>query len=183
MALRPIIELIDALRGLNLPTLTPARIGESAPRLPGDLPALRIVASELVFSPLGIGGSRRAYVDASDTLVEDRGRRITGSLSLEVWGTDEDAVNMIALAAAEGLAGIETPLLARGFLRLRQSKWQAAEEARLRGTASDKALKQALAYEIVFEDVETAPVDEGLIKTVEVRLKPPVGEGFDVIQT
>lgn len=180
MALRPITELIDALRSLALPLVPVARIGETAPRLPADLPAVRVVASELMFAPLGIGGSRKAYLDATATLVEDRGRRITGSLSVEVWGADEDAVNGIAVAAAEGLAGIETALLGRGFLRLRQSKWQPAADSRLRGTASDMALRQSLAYEIVFEDVETAPVDGGLIKTVEVRVKPPVEEGFDI---
>jgi hypothetical protein len=180
MALRPIAELINALRGLALPTVPPARIGETAPKQPGDLPAVRVVASELAFSPLGIGGSRNVYLDAGANLVEDRGRRIKGVLNLEVWGGDEDAVNMIALAAAEGLAGIETQLLAKGFLRLRQSKWAAAEEAPLRGTQSDKALKQSLAYEIVFEDVQTAPVGEGIIKEIEVRIKPPVEEGLDI---
>jgi hypothetical protein len=180
MALRPITVLIAALKGMGLPAIAPARIGETTPKLPGDLPALRVVASELAFSPLGIGGSRVVYKDPSDILVEDKGRRIKGVLNLEVWGPDEDAVNMLALAVAERVAETETALLGQGFLRLRQSKWQAAEDAPLRGTDSGKALRQILAYEIVFEDVETAPPGEGLIREIDVRIKPPVEEGLDI---
>jgi hypothetical protein len=153
MALKPISELIDALKGMALPGLPPARIGETTPKVPDDLPALRVVAAELVFSPLGMGGSRTILVDASDVRVEDLGRRIMGALNLEVWGEDEDAVNIMAMAVAEKIAETESALVDRGFLRLRQSKWRAAEEAPLRGTQSDKALRQILAYEIVFEDM------------------------------
>jgi hypothetical protein len=180
MALKPITELIDALKGMALPLIQPARIRETTPKLPADLPSLRVVASELAFSPLGIGGSRNVYLDASDTLVEDRGRRIKGVLHVEVWGADEDALNTVALAVAEGLAGAETSLSGKGFLRLRQSKWIAAAEARLTGNSNAKALKQTLAYEIVFEETETAPVGEGLIKEIDVRIGPPVEEGFDI---
>jgi hypothetical protein len=184
MALKPITELINALQGMALPGIVPARIGESAPKLPADLPTLRLVASELSFSPLGIGGSRRVYVDGDDNLVEDRGRRIKGVVNLEIWGADEDAVNVIALAVAERVADAEIDLLGKGFLRFRQSKWLAAEEAPLRGTQSgaqiEKALKQILAYDIVFEDVETVPSGEGVISEIDVRIKPPVEEGFDI---
>jgi hypothetical protein len=180
MALKPISELIDALKGMALPGIAPSRIGETTPKVPGDLPALRVVASELSFAPLGIGGSRNIYVDASDVLMEDRGRRIRGVLNLEVWGADEDAVNIMAMAVAEKLAETESALLGRGFLRLRQSKWRAAEDAPLRGTQSSMALRQILAYEIVFEDMETVPSGEGVIKEIDVRIKPPVDEGLDV---
>ncbi|GEM_PF-2636642 len=181
MALKPITELINALKGMALPTIAPARIGETAPKLPGELPTVRLVASELAFSPLGIGGSRKVYLDATHTLVEDRARRIKGVLNLEVWGADEDAVNIIALAVAERVADAESVLLGKGFLRLRQSKWQAAEAAPLRGSdPTVNALRQTLAYEMVFEDVETVPSDEGIIKEIDVRLKPPVEEGLDV---
>jgi hypothetical protein len=180
MALKPISELIDALKGMTLPGIAPSRIGETTPKVPGDLPALRVVASELAFSPLGIGGSRNVYLDASDALMEDRGRRIKGVLNVELWGADEDAVNIMAMAVAEKVAETESALVGRGFLRLRQSKWQAAEEAPLRGTQSDKALRQILAYEIVFEDMETVPSGEGVIREIDVRIKPPVEEGLDI---
>lgn len=183
MALKPISELINALKGLALPTVPAARIGETVPKLPADLPRVRVVASDLMFSPLGIGGSRSLRLDALANLVEETGRRITGTIKIEVWGNDEDAVNMIALAAAEGLAGIETQLRGQGFLRLRQSRWQAAEEAILRGTQNpnqNKALRQALAYDIVFEDMMVAAPGEGVIHTVEVRIQPPVGEELNV---
>lgn len=180
MALKPISELIDALKGMALPGIAPSRIGESTPKVPGDLPALRVVAAELAFSPLGIGGSRNTYLDASDVLMEDRGRRITGVLNLEIWGADEDAVNIMAMAVAEKVADTESALLGRGFLRLRQSKWRSAEEAPLRGTQSDKALRQILAYEIVFEAMETVPSGEGVIREIDVRIQPPVDEGLDI---
>jgi hypothetical protein len=180
MALKPITVLIAALKGMALPAVAPARIGEITPKLAGDLPTLRLVASELAFSPLGIGGSRFAYLDAGDNPVEDRGRRINGILNLEVWGADEDAVNALAMAAAEGLAGAESALLGKGFLRLRQSRWLPAEDTVLKGTGAAKALKQTLAFEIVFEDIETAPVREGLIKEIDVRIRPPVEEGLDI---
>ena len=120
------------------------------------------------------------YLDGDDNLVEDRGRRIKGVVNLEIWGADEDAVNGIALAVAERVAGAEVDLLGKGFLRFRQSRWLAADEAPLRGTQSDKALKQILAYDIVFEDVETAPSGEGIISEIDVRIKPPVEEGLDI---
>ena len=180
MALKPITELIEALQGMALPSIPAARIGETTPKLPGDLPALRLVAAELAFSRLGIGGSASIHLDAADNLVEARGRRIKGVLNLEIWGADEDVINVIALAVAEGVADAEADLLTRGFLRLRQSKWKGAEEARLRGTVSDMALRQILAYEIVFEDVETVPSGQGLIKEIDVRIKPPVEEGLDI---
>jgi hypothetical protein len=180
MALSPITKMLAALRGLGLPAVPVARIGETAPKLPGELPAVRVVASELAFAPLGIGGSRAVRLDADANWVEDRARRITGVLDVEVWGADEDAVNILAVAVAEGLAGIETDLLAAGFLRLRQSRWRPAEEAPLRGVQDGKALRQALAYDIVFEDVETAPADEGVIQRIDIRVKPPVEEDFDV---
>jgi hypothetical protein len=180
MALRPITELINALKGMALPGIAPARIGETTPKVPGDLPALRLVVSELAFSPMGIGGSRKVYLDPGDNLVEDRGRRIKGVLNLEVWGADEDAVNLVAQAVAERVEAAEAELLGKGFLRLRQSKWPAAEEAPLRGASSTTALRQILAYEIVFEDVETVPSGEGFIREIDVRLKPPVEEGLDI---
>lgn len=180
MALKPILELIGALKGMALPGLQAARIGETTPKVPGNLPALRVVAAELAFSPLGIGGSRNAYVDAFDVPMEDRTRRIKGVLNLEIWGADEDAVNIMAMAVAEKVAGTETALVGRGFLRLRQSRWRAVEEAPLRGTQSDKALRQILAYEMVFEDMETVPSGEGIIDGIEVRIQPPVDEGLDI---
>lgn len=185
MALKPITELINALKGLALPGVPAARIGDTVPKLPADLPTVRVVASDLMFSPLGIGGSRSVRLDASDNLVEESGRRITGILKIEAWDDDEDAANMVALAVAEGLAGIETQLRAKGFLRLRQSRWQAAEEAILRGVQNpnqNKALRQTLAYDIVFEDMIVETPGEGVINKVEVRIRPPVEEGLDVVK-
>jgi hypothetical protein len=184
MALKPITELINALKGLGLPSVPAARIGDTVPKLPGELPTVRVVASDLMFSPLGIGGSRSLRKDALANLVEESGRRITGIIKVEAWGDDEDAVNMIALAAAEGLAGIESQLRGQGFLRLRQSRWQAAEEAPLRGTPEPhrKALRQALAYDIVFEDMVSVAPGEGIISVVEVRIQPPVGEELKVTE-
>lgn len=179
MALKPISELIEALKGMALPGIAPSRIGETTPKLPGDLPALRVVAAELTISPMGIGGSRDIHKDASDVLMEDRRRRITGVLNLEIWGADEDAVNIMAMAVAEKVAEMESALLGRGFLRLRQTKWRAAEEALLRGTQSDKALRQILAYEFVFEGMETVPSGAGVINEIDVRIQPPVDEGLD----
>lgn len=180
MAMKPIAEFIAALKGMSLPSVSAARIGEITPKLTGDLPSVRLVASELAFSPMGIGGSSKVYLDSGSNLVEDRGRRINGILNLEIWGADEDAVNEIALAAAQGVATAETALLGKGFLRLRQSKWLPTEESPLRGTESSKAVKQTLAYEMIFEDIETAVPGEGIINEINVRIEPPVEEGLDI---
>ncbi len=180
MALKPITEFIAALKGMSLPSVAAARIGETTPKLTGDLPSVRLVASELVFAPMGIGGSSKFYLDAGSNMVEDRGRRISGILNLEIWGADEDAVNAIALATAEGVASAETVLLGKGFLRLRQSQWLPMEESPLRGTESSKALKQTLAYAMIFEDVETVVPDQGTISEIDVVIQPPVEEGMDI---
>jgi hypothetical protein len=186
MALKPITEFIAALKGMSLPPLLPARIGETTPKVAGDLPSVRVVASALSFAPLGIGGSRAVRLDPSDMLVEDVGRRITGSLNLEVWGGDEDVINQIAAAAAEKTAAAETDLLKRGFLRLRQSAWQPAVDAPLRGASpAADALKLVLAYEMIFEDIETAPAGpEAPIREVDVHVFPNLGidEGNPAIE-
>lgn len=194
MALKPITEFIAALKGMSLPSLAPARIGEATPKAAGDLPSVRVIASALSFAPLGIGGSRMVRLDPSSALVEDVGRRITGTLNLEVWGADEDVLNQIASAAAEKTAAAETDLLGRGFLRLRQSAWQPVVDAPLRGAhpATD-ALKLVLAYDMVFEDIETSPVGPGgPIQEVDVRVFPgleagaggtPIEEDMDIRKT
>jgi hypothetical protein len=164
---------------MSHPSLDPARIGETTPKAAGDLPGVRVVASALSFAPLGIGGSRMARLDASSAWVEDVGRRITGVLNLEVWGADEDVLNQIASAVAEKTAAAETDLLGRGFLRLRQSNWQPAVDAPLRGASpAADALKLVLAYDMIFEDIETAPADPGApIKEVDVRVFPGLDGG------
>jgi hypothetical protein len=183
MALKPISEFIAALKGMSLPSLAPARIGETTPKVAGDLPGVRVVASALSYAPLGIGGSRMVRLDSSSLLVEDVGRRITGTLNLEVWGADEDVINQIAAAAAEATAAAETDLLARGFLRLRQSTWQPAVDAPLRGASpAADALKLVLAYDMIFEDIETKPAGpEAPIKDVDVRVFPGLDAGADGI--
>lgn len=179
MALAPITRLLSALKGLGLAEVPPERIGETAPKLDADLPAVRLVASELSFSPIGIG-SRLLRKTEADSWVEDRARRIAGILDVEAWGADEDAVNRLALGLAEGLAGKETDLLAAGFLRLRQSRWKPPAETPLRGVENGKALMQSLAYDFIFEDVAAETPDEGIIERIDIRVQPPVEEGFDV---
>jgi hypothetical protein len=181
MALKPITEFIAALRGMSLPSLPAARIGETTPKAIGDLPSVRVVASALAFAPLGIGGSRRVRLDPSDILVEEVGRRVTGTLNLEVWGGDEDGINQIASAAAEQTAAAETDLLKRGFLRLRQSAWQPAVDAPLRGASpAAAALKLVLAYDMIFEDIQTAPAGpEAPIREVDVHVFPKIEAGAE----
>ncbi len=184
MALKPITEIIASLKALSLPGLPVGRIGDLTPKVSGDLPTLRVVASELDFSPLGIGGFSSVHLDATDTWVEERGRRINGSLNVELWASDEDAANALAVATAEGLAGTNTDLLGRGFLKLRQAKWLPVEEATLRGIGGGTALKQTLVFDMVFEDIETvASGPGGPIVEIDVRIQPPFEEGVDLKKT
>jgi hypothetical protein len=147
----------------------------------GDLPAIRLVAAELAFAPMGIGGSFQVRAGAADTLVVDRGRRIKGVVHLEVWGADEDSVNVLASAVAERVAAKESDLSAQGFLRLRQSKWLPVEEVPLRGAGRPRASKQILAYEMIFEEIETVVAGpEGPIREIDVRIQPPIEESLDL---
>jgi hypothetical protein len=184
MALKPISEMVAALKAMPLPGILPARIGEATPKTGADLPTLRVAPAELDFSPLGIGGFSSVHLDDTDTWVEERGRRINGSVNVEAWAADEDTANALAVAVAEGLAKADTELLGRGFLKLRQSRWLPAEETALRSEGGGTALKRTLVFDMVFEDIETvASGPGGPIVRIDVRIQPPFEEGMDLGKT
>jgi hypothetical protein len=163
-----IIDLLKLIPGGVLPA---DHIGQSIPAKKQDLPAMVVSSGAIKESPIGVGGMISIQRNSEDRWIEKRGTRISGSLCIDIWATDEAGVMDVAKAMFQFLEASKNQIRDMGFLRFAEQSIGPVETTTLSSQNGQNAAKLAAVYSIAYEDIKTIELDEGgVIREVHIVL-------------
>lgn len=165
------------------PAIVPANhIGIGLPINEADLPALVVGFSEVKEMPIGLGGLASLKRVATDQWKETRGSRFSGLMTLEVWGSTADKIVELTNAV---FAHLETPAAQVSdaefeFLRFTSREVRPIEEVKL-GAGDTKALRLAIGFSIVYEEIKSSTTGPGeIIKEINVDIRDQFDESMNI---